>query len=548
MSDTYRSFDVYGDDKPIVPPPLRPGEITPGGDYDLPKSFGRGLADAGTALAGLPGDFTSIVKSGLSAAGMPESVLAPHPGIHTPPTSSDIQRAIEKSTGPFYEPQSISGEYMRTLGQFAPSALGGGGGMTSRLFNTVVPAIASETGGQMTKGQPSEPWVRAGLGIGAGMAVPRLVTPAPPPSPTYAGMVAMLDREGVPLWAGQRTGSQAVKWLEAVAGDMPLSSGAAQTRTQAGLEGLGAAVTRRAFDPEALQRPSSTLGALPADAQLPQTRAMQKGAETLGDEYTRLGQFGMPVDRQLTGDLRNVHTNYMDRALESQRATGARDIEAIISNIRDKFVAGNGVITGDNYQTIRSDLRRHAKATADPKLAEALRGIQSALDNAMQRNLSPADAMALRINNKRYANMKQLEPAVAAAGEVFTPAGLARTVRSGRASQASRGLGDLDELASAAATVMKTQPSSGTPQRLGWQNLFNVGNAISGGASYGMGSMFGPAGAAIGLAVPHAAGRLAVSDIGQRYLANQVIPRTRRDLLAQSIVQQAASQPGVRGE
>jgi hypothetical protein len=143
--------------------------------------------------------------------------------------------------------------------------------------------------------------------------------------------------------------------------------------------------------------------------------------------------------------------------------------------------------------------------------------------------------------------MKQLEPAVAAAGEVFTPAGLARTVRTGRASQAARGLGDLDELASAAATVMKTQPSSGTAQRTGWQNLFNVGNVISGGTGY-MGSAFGPVGAAVGVAAPHLAGKFAVSDLGQRYLANQVIPRTRRDLITQALIQQAASQPSVRGE
>jgi hypothetical protein len=354
-------------------------------------------------------------------------------------------------------------------------------------------------------------------------------------------MVNTLDRAGVgPLWAGQRTNSQAVKWLESVAADMPLSSGAAQKRTQDALEALGSAVTRRTFDPEALQRPSSTLAGLPADAQLPQTRAMLKGHETLSDEYNRFAQYGVNADRKVAIDLRDTRSEYMDRALETQRAGGARNIDAILQNIVDKFRDGGGTLSGTNYQTIRSDLGRHARATDDPKLAEALQGIQRSLDQAMERSLPPGEALALRLNNQRYANMKQLEPAVAAAGEVFTPAGLAATIRAGRTSQASRGLGDLDELTSAAATVMKQQPSSGTAQRQGWQNLFNVGNAISAGGGY-MGSMFGPAGTALGFAAPHALGRFAVSDLGQRYLANQAIPRTRRDLLTQAIIQQASS-------
>jgi hypothetical protein len=550
MSDQYPSFDIYKrEPDPIVPPPLRPGETTPGGDWDLPKSFGRGVADTATLVAGLPGAFTELAKAGLGKVGVPGSVLAPHPGIHTPPTPGDIQKNIEKSTGPFYEPQSTGGEYARTFGQFAATAPLGGGGVTSKLFNAAVPAAVSETAGQITKGQASEPYARAIAGIGAGMAVPRIVTPAPPPSPTYAGMVAALDREGVPLWAGQRTGSNAVQWLEAAAADMPLSSGAAQARTQAGLEGLGAATTRRAFDPEALQRPSSILGGLPADAQLPQTRAMVKGHETLSDEYNRLSQYGMNADRQLATDLGNVRTDYMTRSLPTQRAGGAQNIDGILQDIIDKFRTSGGTLPGDTYQTIRSDLGRHAKTalTTDPKLADALKGIQTALDQAMARGLPPGEAEAWALNNRRYANMKQLEPAVAAAGEVFTPAGLARTVRAGRGSQAARGLGDLDELTSAAATVMKKMPSSGTTQRMQWQNLFNVGNAISGGTGY-MGSAFGPAGTAIGFAIPHAASRFAVSDLGQRYLANQAIPRSNRDLMTQAILQQAASQPSIRGE
>jgi hypothetical protein len=51
------------------------------------------------------------------------------------------------------------------------------------------------------------------------------------------------------------------------------------------------------------------------------------------------------------------------------------------------------------------------------------------------------------------------------------------------------------------------------------------------------------AGAAAGAAAPMVASRFIVSRPGQAWLGNQAMPQNARDILAQTMMQQAASQP-----
>src|SRR4029077_8817665 len=130
--------------------------------------------------------------------------------------------------------------------------------------------------------------------------------------------------------------------------------------------------------------------------------------------------------------------------------------------------------------------------------------------------------------NQRWGNMRQLEAGLAGSSlEGMTPAKFAQAVRSGRGSMAARGGGDMDELARAASTVIKPYPSSGTSQREGVKNLWNLGTLAAG---LGTGSAYGIIPGLAAWAAPHAVSRFVVSEPGQRYLSNQVIPRTGRDL------------------
>ena len=181
---------------------------------DVARAGPIGLAKGAISVAGMPGNMQSMGNSlvdrimlGVAHKGMDWSGYGPQAG--TPdrakfdelwnaigsgsnvPTSSDIQGTIEKATGPFYKPQTGAGKYAETIGEFVPSAAVGGGGLLARTANVVVPAVTSETAGQLSEGTKFEPLMRflGGLFGNAGAAVVR----------ARSG-----DRRGVPDAAGRR--------------------------------------------------------------------------------------------------------------------------------------------------------------------------------------------------------------------------------------------------------------------------------------------------------------------------------------------------------
>jgi len=146
-------------------------------------------------------------------------------------------------------------------------------------------------------------------------------------------------------------------------------------------------------------------------------------------------------------------------------------------------------------------------------------------------------------NNLRFALMKQTQRAVDNAGEHLSPLALNNAVKAKRpAGQYAARSGDLDELANAASVVMKPLPNSGTAARLAAQS------GGTGTLGAGVGAIVGgPLGAAIGAGVgavgPLIAPGLATSRLGQAYLGNRALPQSMRDVLAQTLAQQAISQP-----
>jgi hypothetical protein len=154
---------------------------------DVAKSAGAGVGQGVIGFAGLAGDARELAARGLQKAAdnfAPGSapiaaevfsnllpVLTPLlpllPALLQAPTSSQLQQAAESVTGPFYQPKTTAGEYARTLGEFAPGALAPGGFLSNFFRLAVLPALASETAGQLTKGTDAEPWIRALAGLAA---------------------------------------------------------------------------------------------------------------------------------------------------------------------------------------------------------------------------------------------------------------------------------------------------------------------------------------------------------------------------------------------
>ena len=72
-----------------------------------------------------------------------------------------------------HKPETVAGEYARTVGEFAPSLAVGGPlrSAGSRFVGDVlIPAIFSETAGQVAKGTAAEPYARFGGALGGNLA------------------------------------------------------------------------------------------------------------------------------------------------------------------------------------------------------------------------------------------------------------------------------------------------------------------------------------------------------------------------------------------
>lgn len=133
---------------------------------DVAKSAGSGLVRGVTGIAGSVGDFAALLGRGADAAA-PYVVSGINKAFGTKfddspinlpnPTaaaigSQSINSAVDSATGmpvTSYKPQTIPGQYARTVGEFAPGLAMPGGPVARVVGNVLAPAIASETMGQV---------------------------------------------------------------------------------------------------------------------------------------------------------------------------------------------------------------------------------------------------------------------------------------------------------------------------------------------------------------------------------------------------------------
>jgi hypothetical protein len=483
---------------------------------------------------GVPEEYTDKIASAIRA----QRFMNPFAALVTGPSGADIQKGVEGVTGKFYDPHTRLGKYASTIAEYAPGAVLGGGGTAARVLNVVAPAIAAETAGQATEGTPVEPYARLAGGVLGGLGAAKAITPIAPATPARQAAVGVLEREGIPLTAGQRTGSKPLQWAESTAADMPGSGGRAASMSAAQKAAYDRAVTERPFS-----RAELTARGVPEDVNLPDPRVVNAGKQSLADEYKRLTQNELVSNPQLHTRLGRAESEY-SRLVQPHELS--KSVEQTRSDIVNRLVANQGRMAGDEYQSIRSQIGKAADEATNPQQKIALKEMQGALDEAMQAGLPPAEAKAWIENNRRYALMKQLEPAVAGAGENLSPARVAQTTRAGRNAQYAGGQGDLDELARAGSIVLKDLPQSGTGPRTGWQTLFNMPILVGGGAAAG--STMGPMGAAVGTAAalaPFAASRALLSRPVQAYLGNQALPQNARDIITQTLAEQAIAYPSI---
>lgn len=508
---------------------------------DAGKSVASGLAKATIGAAGGLGDLREMASRGVDALGSRLGVdLSPIKSVASAasnviptlammrgaPTSQDVRSTVKDPlVSPDYEPQSLTGSYLKTAAEFTPGMLAGGqGGMGARfLRNVAMPAIGSETAGQLTKGTEAEPYARvAGALLSPGIegAARRAVTPLPASAERQA-LAQTLRNEGVNLTAGQTSGSKPLQWMESALGDTIGSGGPAARTMENQAEQFTAAALRRAG----------------VDARRATPDVIDNAFTRIGNDFEAIGQRNNVIaDRRLGNDLARVEREYNNVVSPSNRAPV---IANTARDIGDMMAQNGGNLTGQQYNAITSRLARQARnAQTDPQLREALQGLRGVLDDAMERSMfrsgNSADLQLLRQARNQYRNMIVLEKAATGAGSnaaegLISPSQLRNAVVQQSRRAYGRGQGDFADLARAGEALLKPLPQSGTSPRSNVTQLLNTLGAVVGG---GAGSAGGPAGTALGamagLAAPAVAGRALMSRPVQSYLGNQALQNQPR--------------------
>lgn len=152
---------------------------------DALQSFPGGVARGIAGIVGLPRMGQDLMREGVmnlmvqdpKARDMIRQYQAADPSYNAQfPTTDAINGGIQSVAGRYHDPETVAGQYSRTIGEFLPGALAPGG-LLARVASVLIPALTSETAGQLTKGTAVEPYARfagglvGGLGVGGAQAM-----------------------------------------------------------------------------------------------------------------------------------------------------------------------------------------------------------------------------------------------------------------------------------------------------------------------------------------------------------------------------------------
>lgn len=332
-----------------------------------------------------------------------------------------------------------------------------GAAAVSGLLGGLQPVVEGESRGQ----NAFEGVVTGAIAQGIGNAVGRVMRPVRSQLPKQdAALAAAAEREGIPLTAGQSTGSRPLLITESVMENLPMTSGAQLGAKEAQAKAYNQAVLKRA--------------GITGDEATATVLAAQK--KKLGNDFSTIaGRNSIDFNQgPIMSDLGRIAAEGSRRLSHPQALTNT--IDDIIND------AANGVMSGQKYQGWRETLRRLASGTDSE--AHYFSEVKKALDKGFSSQISAADSALWKQASREYGNLKTITDAVGGAGAAtkgghIPPAQLegALTRAIGREGKAL-GRGDLNELVSIGRKFVSEQiPNSGTAQRLAAQSLLTGGGA-----------------------------------------------------------------------
>lgn len=313
-------------EQPQSPPP--PPRVSTG--EDVARSFGTGVVRGTGALAGMQGDIYNMAQQGIEGLGRRLGLdertargvgqvfatgVSPVAGggvagarmVARPEQRESIQApgAVEATSaidsvipGEPWQPQTTAGEYARTIGEFTPGALLPAGAPraatmlgrvapVTRTARAVVPAVASESAGQLTEGTSFEVPARIAGALIGGVGTELSVGAAAARSARTPTAIVP-DSEFGPRTRGERAAITPTR-----GGEPPLDDLAREADIRMGMESGQAQNQMLGFDfRRAQQIRDNAVRLIVARGGAPNTQNAAEAGATLADEIRSLRQFG----------------------------------------------------------------------------------------------------------------------------------------------------------------------------------------------------------------------------------------------------------------
>lgn len=522
--------------------PLRPFGIDTG--LTMPQGVSRAAAGAGKAI--------SDWGQGIKQAGT--EIFNPQAGTELR-RQTDDQRALDAplmKTG-----AGFAGNLGMNIAALAPTlAIPGANTYTGAALVGALSSALSPVGTDDNRAGNAALGAGAGVaGQAAGRALGRALRPvASKLGPEEQALAVAAGREGIPLTAGQATGSRPLQITESVMENLPMTSGS---------QIAGREAQQRAFTAAALRRAGIAGDSANAGALLTQKNAL--GSQIGGVAQRGSLDFGQGLEAQLAGIVKNAETHLppsdaakvagtVKQILSGQSpAVPSQAVPSVILGqngqplMNMKAAVPGAPMEGTLYQGWREPLR--SLASEGGATGRVYGDIRKALDTAFRDQIPVADKAAVETASRQYANVKTIIDAMGGAGNLpatgqVSPAQLSAALgrAMGREGKAL-GRGDLNELARVGQVFVRDKvPNSGTAQRQLIQSLLTTGGGAglgaTGAAATGhdpvSGAAYGLAAGGASLAAPKLFQSLMNSKAGQEYLKSGAVALTETQRAALS--------------
>lgn len=321
---------------------------------DVAQSFPTGVVEGLTGLAGMPGTVQQMMGGEVGQ-------MLPGFGFVTP-SGEQMNQMIRQGLGrDYYQPQTVAGEYSRTLGEFLPGALAPGSGL-ARGASVAVPAFTSETAGQIARGMSggqrdtsAENMARLGGGLVGGFGVGGLGAVRGGANISLGNAAEGVTPQNLQMAAALRRDAQAmgIDLTNAEAIQQVTGGGSGLTRLQRVVEGQ----TPR-MAPMFANRPAQVQGAIEArlnqiapNVEPGQLAGQAQGAaeNVLNTMRRRVNESAEPLYAQLPGqtldpaDLAQLQANPSYSAA-SQQLMGNPELAALVTGGPEDLSTVNRVV------------------------------------------------------------------------------------------------------------------------------------------------------------------------------------------------------------